>query len=59
MDTADTVMIALLFVQDSERIETNDDGGWSNQVIGKIPSEIGKASRLEIINLCKWFLIPQ
>jgi len=54
MDT-NIVMIALLFVQDS---------GWkdvgfaewerpTNRVFGKIPSEIGKASGLEIINLCK------
>jgi len=52
MDT-DIVMIALLFVQDSEWIEINDDWGNTNRVGGKIPSEIGKASRLEIINLCK------
>ena len=54
MDTVDIVLIALLFVQDSERIKINDDDwGYTNQVGGKIPSEIGKASRLEIINLCK------
>jgi len=52
MDT-DIVMIALLFVQDSEWIKINDVGGYTNQVGGKIPSEIGKASRLEIINLRK------
>jgi len=55
MDTADIVMIALLFVQDSEWIKIDNVWGWGfgNQVGGKIPKEIGKASRLEIINLCK------
>jgi len=53
MDT-DTVMIALLFVQGGGWITINDDD-WvpTNHLSGKIPSEIGKASTLEIINLCK------
>jgi len=54
MDTADIVMIALLFVQGSDVISISPGvTRWNNQVGGKIPSEIGKASRLEIINLCK------
>jgi len=57
MDT-DIVMIALLLVQDSRWIKIIGELGlewerYTNRVGGKIPSEIGKASRLEIINLCK------
>ena len=36
----------------------NDRGRWKwNRLEGQIPSEIGTASSLEVINFCKWYLV--